>query len=1052
MKNKLFLTSIFTNMFASAVLFACLSFIVNLSAREKPSTKISICGKPPALDGVLDDYCWKNAEKIKDFNLFKSKGRGPNFRLVKLNKSDETKILISRDDKWLFIGIDCINPNMEHVVQKAFDHDDSSAVCHDESIEIFLGRNNNRGKYYHYLLSFKGIKAERRITKNRGKELGWNKPWAGKTKIGKHGWTAEIAIPLDSLNSRKPGDFRINVLRNKINVTLDHAGAKLCEKRQYLIWADLKKGAHEPENFGVISGMKNFHAKKALLPEISNIKTGDYYLNNNQYAFDIIAELRGNNSKSGNVKLVAKEKAGNNERVISEIYKLPPRGRKKIKLSFPVKNFVSRNVELELYNADSGLLMQTVKMKEFGSIISDVISEFNYYTSEIYANIQVEISSPEKFLEGSRMEIVNSKNQILLKSEKVGKENFAKISIATLDIGVNQLQVRLIRNGKLLADKYFNVNKFTPQPGRECKINHFNRSIEMNGKPIFLYGPYQMVGDLPPYLVDLYHRTGFNTILKTYRPNPKSMKSFRDFVKKAHENGFLVMDKFIFDNHNRAPNGVSISEQKKAVSKIFSKLQSKLLESINFARKQPGIIAYYSVDEPNLHNWEANFYLCELFYKLIKKHDPYHPVFGLFARSIPGSTRWFDVLGYDVYIYPDWEEYYSDVCNEMAVLTAKLYEKGRKYHQPIWILGLGTQLDIKRCPRPLSGQEQKCQVYTAIIYGAKGFMYYYLNLAFSKETWDALKEIGQQLKIIQPAILGKPVKYTIDYHGESFDPFRYKFPTVHAGLFRFPDGKYLLLAVNSKKYPAKIDVSIPGLGKPELLFAPRKLKAAKEAFSDELSPLGTAAYRFSLKSDKAINVVVKATGDPSRKMPAIASNNKLIARVMHRKNKITNPSFDWPCKIPGIPDFCIPFRVSKLDQTGEKDSSWFLDDKNPKFGKYSLRMQRGETDGMKAVWRSGVFAHGFPDSVKPTDYVFSFYARSQNPGSKLWVGTRQSNLERWQNKSCKLSQNWQRFEKKVKLSGKAFYILMQPSTANSTIWVDGLQLEKGNSATEFSDK
>ena len=195
---------------------------------------------------------------------------------------------------------------------------------------------------------------------------------------------------------------------------------------------------------------------------------------------------------------------------------------------------------------------------------------------------------------------------------------------------------------------------------------------------------------------------------------------------------------------------------------------------------------------------------------------------------------------------------------------------------------------------------------------------------------------------------------------------------------------------------------------------------------------------------------IKTYPERERKIP---SNEQLLEQAAQRKNHILNPSFEMPMKVLGLPDFYYPYRVLEVDQFGEKGSHWFLDTENPKFGQYALRMHRYPfTETLKGM-RAGVYArYSMPSTTNAAVYTFSFYARAAEDGSGVWVGIGQKGDQIV--KELNLTKNWERYcitNAIVPPDRDRRTILIQGKSGNEIIWIDGLQLEKGNKATEFSE-
>ena len=122
--------------------------------------------------------------------------------------------------------------------------------------------------------------------------------------------------------------------------------------------------------------------------------------------------------------------------------------------------------------------------------------------------------------------------------------------------------------------------------------------------------------------------------------------------------------------------------------------------------------------------------------------------------------------------------------------------------------------------------------------------------------------------------------------------------------------------------------------------------------------------------------------------------------------------------------------------------------------KVSLRMEQYSFADMACDWNAdarGACA-SLEDATGP--YVFSFYARAAKDGEQLWISVpKKGDTDEYYGKYCALTKKWKRYFMPAPIKNvywdPSFYI--QPTSENATVWVDGFQLEQGDSPTEFSE-
>lgn len=709
-----------------------------------------------------------------------------------------------------------------------------------------------------------------------------------------------------------------------------------------------------------------------------------------------------------------------------------------------------------------------------------IIPELSYYTVEKNVRIKCSGFSPAT---GMSLKIYGSDDRIIAVND--GKTDVTIFSAKKLSEGRNPLRAELCgSDGNLIYSTIFHITKLPPlKTGIETKVDHFRRIVLRDGKPFFPFGVYNhstsrkasYTDSAQPSIKDRMYRriTGahMNTVVLTVdTSNEKTdWKEAELYVQDAQKYGLMfghwdILRSLLymgrFSKTLDDPEGL---EKEKAEAKnIFTKKMLPSIEKIAGSLKNyPNFIFYYGADECNYGNYKLNVYVQKLYHDVLKRLDPYHVVLGIYARvipPIPDAIDYFDVLGYDLYTYPNWERNTSLVCDAMAVGVAELDRRCAEKDMPVWMAPLGGAIDCNRTPRFLTDSEQVCQTYTAIIYGAKGLIYFNNDLILGSSMWNTFKTLGEQVKAMEPALLNHPVKQDITYNPGVFIPAEWKCPDVHARLFRFPDGDYFLLAVNGRDYPVDAFFHIPGLKSARRMFTrPGTVKIKSAIFHEGFDNYGVAAYRLKIKppsdgGEIKVSVDIKAQPELEKKIP---HNMQLIREATNRKNHVLNPSFEMERKVDFMPDFYFPYNVLEIDEIGEKASRWFLDTENPMFGKYSLRMQRYPlTEALKRM-NVGVYARYGINSREKGIHTFSLYARSAKSGDRLSVRIAEKEGV-WKSKTFNLTENWERYNFNFEITGGGTktthkLIHIQLLSGDSIVWIDGLQFEKGEEATEFSE-
>ena len=123
----------------------------------------------------------------------------------------KTTMKLSSDGQTLFVRAECQFPPGDNTLRGKPDAP-KKPLLEDDSFEFFIAGDNDldSGLYYHFAVDLCGDAQER-----KGLEP-FKSGWKHAVSLGKDVWTAELAIPLESLGGVKPDGryWRVNACRN----------------------------------------------------------------------------------------------------------------------------------------------------------------------------------------------------------------------------------------------------------------------------------------------------------------------------------------------------------------------------------------------------------------------------------------------------------------------------------------------------------------------------------------------------------------------------------------------------------------------------------------------------------------------------------------------------------------------------------------------------------------------------------------------------------------------------------------------------------------------
>jgi hypothetical protein len=196
-----------------------------------------------SLDGKLDDPAWQGAPLVSGFT---------NYGQDKLAKV-QTSFRVLWDDKYLYFGVHCDEPQMDKVNPVIFGRDEHPLFS-NETIELFVDPTGKHDMYYQLACSVSGS-----LFDGKRDDVTWNSHAVVKTFSGSDYWSLEVAIPWADLEVKPHAGALVgfNVCRDR-NIG----------EREWTNWARVMTGFHDSIRFAhlVLSGTPEMIGK--LGPEL----------------------------------------------------------------------------------------------------------------------------------------------------------------------------------------------------------------------------------------------------------------------------------------------------------------------------------------------------------------------------------------------------------------------------------------------------------------------------------------------------------------------------------------------------------------------------------------------------------------------------------------------------------------------------------------------------------------------------------------------------------------------------------------------------------------
>jgi hypothetical protein len=188
------------------------------SGENKRTIRAVKVGAPPKIDGIPEEEVWGRAPAATDFIQKQPDEGAP--------ASEKTEIRIIYDEKNLYVAIICFDSEPEKIIATEKKRD-SERIKNNDHVQLLFDTFRDRRNGYIFVTNPLGAQLDiqvRREGENEGSRYiknpnindDWNGVWEVKAVINDRGWSAEIAIDLETLrfDENSKSGWGLNILRN----------------------------------------------------------------------------------------------------------------------------------------------------------------------------------------------------------------------------------------------------------------------------------------------------------------------------------------------------------------------------------------------------------------------------------------------------------------------------------------------------------------------------------------------------------------------------------------------------------------------------------------------------------------------------------------------------------------------------------------------------------------------------------------------------------------------------------------------------------------------
>ena len=173
------------------VVFAAVLVAADIAAAVVPVPRVEIARSDvrPEIDGRLQDPVWELAAPLGALvQVEPSEGAPP---------TERTDIRLVTDGTTLFVGVRCYDAEPSEIVAQVLARD--ALLWQDDVIQILLSPFHDRRSGYLFQVNPNGARRDS-LVEDQNQSVNWDGIWEARARIDSEGWTAELAIPFETLN------------------------------------------------------------------------------------------------------------------------------------------------------------------------------------------------------------------------------------------------------------------------------------------------------------------------------------------------------------------------------------------------------------------------------------------------------------------------------------------------------------------------------------------------------------------------------------------------------------------------------------------------------------------------------------------------------------------------------------------------------------------------------------------------------------------------------------------------------------------------------------
>lgn len=210
----------------------------------------------PNIDGILDDEIWQHATVISDLHQFQPVDHGV--------PSENSVFYIAYNERYFYVGARLYDSDANGIIARQLVQ--GGGLGSDDAFEFILDTFNNGRTGYHFQVNPNGIRREGVYENPNDLNRDWSGIWQVESHIDDEGWTAEVAIPFNTLNFDPESDeWGFTIART------------VARKNEEIAWSSFNRRIN-PTTTGLIYGIRDIRQGRGLdiIPSVTMAQAENY--------------------------------------------------------------------------------------------------------------------------------------------------------------------------------------------------------------------------------------------------------------------------------------------------------------------------------------------------------------------------------------------------------------------------------------------------------------------------------------------------------------------------------------------------------------------------------------------------------------------------------------------------------------------------------------------------------------------------------------------------------------------------------------------------------